>query len=792
MRPSIDSARRFRDLCWVVVFGAAIVGTAHRAHTAEPAGNSTARWIGVEAAASPNQWLAMRKTASVADSQVGLPIELKIAADSKYWLWINGEMLVFEGGLKRGPTPTDTYLDTVTWIPASAGEHTLAILVWHFGKEGFSHKNSGQAGLLVDQIGGDQFDSNASWSSLVHPAYGDTEGPHPNGRLAESNIRFDAAADLNWTAPEFDAGDWPAAVERGGPGDRPWGKLVDRPIPHWKDYGIQPYTNDASLGLPRTSKGEVFEGVLPYNAQVTPTIRVRCDGGRVIDIRTDNYRGGGPPNVRAEYVTRAGEQFYENLGWMNGHTVRYDVPEGVEVLELGYRETGFDTEFVGTFVCDDPFLNRLRDKASRTLYVTMRDTYFDCPDRERAQWWGDAVLELGEAFYALDLQSHRLARKGIRELMGWQRDDHTIFSPVPAGNYSSELPMQMLASVGRYGFWTYAWHSGDVDTIREVYPRVVQYLGVWEQADSGLVVPRNGGWTWGDWGENKDMPLLFNAWYYLALDGQRGMAKMLGRDDEVPAIEAKMARLKTAFNDSFWTGTQYRSPDYQGITDDRGHALAVVSGIADASQYDAITKVLRRQRHSSPYMEKYVLEALYQMNQPALALERMKQRYQKMVESDYSTLWEGWGIGAEGFGGGTINHAWSGGPLTIMSQFMAGISPTSLGYRSFEVRPQLGPLQHIDAHVESVSGPIDVAIQRGDSMEIVLGVPEGTTATVRLPDEHQEIRLGDRVIWTDGRLQTEASAKQDPSIRADHRQGEVHVSVPAGEWTVTAAAIPSP
>ena len=35
---------------------------------------------------------------------------------------------------------------------------------------------------------------------------------------------------------------------------------------------------------------------------------------------------------------------------------------------------------------------------------------------------------------------------------------------------------------------------------------------------------------------------------------------------------------------------------------------------------------------------------------------------------DYTTLFEGWGIGQEGFGGGTINHAWSGGPLTLLSQ----------------------------------------------------------------------------------------------------------------------------
>ena len=28
-----------------------------------------------------------------------------IAVDSKYWLWVNGQMVVYEGGLKRGPLP---------------------------------------------------------------------------------------------------------------------------------------------------------------------------------------------------------------------------------------------------------------------------------------------------------------------------------------------------------------------------------------------------------------------------------------------------------------------------------------------------------------------------------------------------------------------------------------------------------------------------------------------------------------------------------------------------------------
>lgn len=70
------------------------------------------------------------------------------------------------------------------------------------------------------------------------------------------------------------------------------------------------------------------------------------------------------------------------------------------------------------------------EKTARTLYVTMRDTYMDCPDRERAQWWGDMVNESGEAFYALSLPAADLTRKGMLELIKWQRRDSTIYSQI--------------------------------------------------------------------------------------------------------------------------------------------------------------------------------------------------------------------------------------------------------------------------------------------------------------------------------------------------------------------------
>ncbi|MDD4116396.1 MAG: alpha-L-rhamnosidase C-terminal domain-containing protein, partial [Massilibacteroides sp.] len=551
-----------------------------------------------------------------------------------------------------------------------------------------------------------------------------------NYRLPESNIRFDARCEMaDWMLSSF-KGNLSNAVVIADANDAPFGRLVERPIPLWKNYGLKSY--------PETRISATNDTVfcrLPYNCQVTPYLKVKAQAGQIIRIETDNYRGGGTPNVRAEYITRDGVQEYENYGWMNGHEVWYVLPEGVDVLDLKYRETGYDTEFSGVFHCDDEFLNELWKRSARTLYVTMRDNYMDCPDRERAQWWGDEVNELGEAFYALSPSSWLLAKKGVFELMNFQRKDDVIYAPVPAGNWFKELPLQMLASVGWYGFYTQYYYSADSSFVAPVYDRLRTYLHrVWQVDASGFPIERSGDWTWGDWGEHVDMGVLTTCWYYLALKAEREFALQLGKQVDAQENTRMMTSIERCFDTKYWTGTCFRSPGYKGETDDRAQAMAVVSGLASTDKYPALTKVLKKEYHASPYMEKYVLEALFQMKEASFAIERMKQRYQKMMNYPYTTLFEGWDIGPGGFGGGTINHAWSGGPLTLLSQKLCGVEPTSPGFKTFRVAPDLGSLKEAFAVVETQFGFIRVTVKKkGTKLNVELEVPEGTRAEVVLP-----------------------------------------------------------
>lgn len=687
-------------------------------------------------------WLCFRKEIYV--DNLEKQQHLKIAADSKYWLWINGDLIVREGGLKRGPNSNDTYCDEFSEIQGlRKGNNMVEILVWYFGKDGFSHKNSPTPGIYFDlEVGKQHFVSDSTWKVRRHPSFYVPEGEKPNYRLPESNIGYDASkeSDLN----TLDDTSWVNARDVSLE-DAGWNQLITRPIPMWKDYGLKKYSKLDYQG------DTLIIATLPYNAQVTPYIKLQASQGLKIDMRTDNYRGGGATNVFAEYITKEGMQEFETYGWMNGHQVYYKITKGVKVLDVRFRETGYDTAFRGSFSCNDTFYNTLWDKSLRTLYITMRDTYMDCPDRERSQWWGDVVNELGEAFYSLDHKAHLLTRKGIHELMNWQREDSVIYAPVPSGNWNQELPMQMLASVGYYGFWTYYVGTGDKQTIEDVYPNVRKYIHVWKTDENGLVIPRKGGWTWGDWGDNKDLILLYNAWYSLALKGFEKMALLMGEKQDAEWASVVNAKLKQAFHHYFWNGQYYVSPEYNGLPDDRAQALAVLAGILPETEYETIRPFFAKYYNASPYMEKYVLESLCAMGFGEDALRRMKIRYKDMVESSLTTLWEGWGIGNEGFGGGSYNHAWSGGPLTILSQYFAGIAPLKPGFKEFSVNPQLGCLKNVDAVVPTKWGDITISIVRGGSRMIVkLQVPDKTTAHFKVENGNNLVILGGKYKQKNG------------------------------------------
>ena len=340
--------------------------------------------------------------------------------------------------------------------------------------------------------------------------------------------------------------------------------------------------------------------------------------------------------------------------------------------------------------------------------------------------------------YCLDEKALLLYKKGVEMMSGWTKDSGYMLTVVPSGKDQFELPMQNLAGI--WGFWYYYMYTGDASFMPQAYEASKDYLKLFKMKN-GLVVHRTGSWDWPDWGENADIAPMENAWYYMALDSLINMAELLGRQDESGFFIKRKKDIENSYDKHFWKESFYYNKTDNKKPDDRANALAVISGLAGPKKYADIVKVLEKTTNSSPYMEKYVLDALCIVGYIDKAIIRMKKRYKEMVDYDYSTLWEYWNQD------GTLNHAWSGGPLITMSKFIAGVRPLETGYKRFEIKPYLGDLTNVKCVVPSAKGLIYVEIYKSaDSYHMKLKIPKGTEADVYLPvfgeDKYALFKLG--------------------------------------------------
>ena len=109
-------------------------------------GGGEAQIITTQEPIADGEWQCFRKEFTLLSAKKA---SLKIAADTRYWLWVNGELVVREGGLKRGPNPTDSYCDEFCELPnLKVGRNTVAILVQYYGKYSFSHAPSDRKSVV--------------------------------------------------------------------------------------------------------------------------------------------------------------------------------------------------------------------------------------------------------------------------------------------------------------------------------------------------------------------------------------------------------------------------------------------------------------------------------------------------------------------------------------------------------------------------------------------------------------------------------------------------------------------
>ncbi|MFS4482739.1 alpha-L-rhamnosidase C-terminal domain-containing protein [Hyunsoonleella sp. 2307UL5-6] len=755
-----------------------------------------AQWIWQQEDGPSNTWLSFRKTITV--DEIPEIVEAHIAVDSKFWLWINGEMVIFEGGLSRGPsqagawdrkkkiTPTNSWYETLNIQSyLKKGENTIAILVWYWGRETHkgTHIDSGKGGLLFSaQIGQQRLVSNGSWKAKQHSGYDNTIEPASKS-LVQYSVKFDAQKAMNdwsenaWYSSKFDDENWPEATEKGNAGVAPWYNLEPNIVPHLINHGLEDYKNHDDLQFPFISDGKTIKCKLPFNKQITPYLEVEAKVGDTIFITTDNRLN----KITATYITKSGTQKFESFSWMNGNEILYTIPKGVKVKALKYRWMSVG-EMSGKFEVDDPFYNRLWWMGNNTLFVCARDNFMDCPDRERALWIGDVADQTGYLFYAMDDAGRQLLKKAILQTTAFSENDVLgALGPLRV----RELVAQSLQFIAQC-IWPYYLNTGDLETLQHAYPYAYKYLKLFPTQENGLpeyrIKKSPDAWDWADWGVKNtiDKEPIQAAFYYLALKEAKKMAEVLGKTEDIAWYTRRMETMKPAFEKAYWKNGFYSS-NAEDLKDDRANAIAIVSGIADPEFYNQIVEnVLIPNRFSSPHFEWVVEEAMCIANRHKASLERMKDQYQSQVDKkSMSTLYEMFPRG------GSYNHAWNG-SNKILSKYIAGVAPTKAAWSEYEIMPKLLHIKQLKKTIPTVKGDIDIHIKvSDDTFQMALTSPKQTTAIVGIPKSDKDIKevwVNEKCIWKKGKNKK----KLNGLVYSSEDSKYLKFNIESGSWLISA------
>lgn len=452
--------------------------------------------------------------------------------------------------------------------------------------------------------------------------------------------------------------------------------------------------------------------------------------------------------------------------------------------------------------------------------------------RDRAIWAGDllsAGITLHDVFGA---DGDAVARNSLQIMADNPVAEFIIEPvslpfPVPSDLGTPGPAPGVCSGVARGGceFWgasysmalaqnmgTYYKLTGDTEFVRqnwEAVQRAVTYGNSLINPATGLVdVPRIASIDWSVEGRAVGQVASTNMVAYDSLANAAILAFAIGDVASAVQYSAQAASLKTAINDNLWNpdlGAYDASTDRRGYVVQDANSWAVYYGVADADQSAQIVQTmadtlttefgLRAAEEGisgypqivSPFVGSFSLPANYLAGRPDLAMEQMLATWGYMTGTDAgSTTWERIRL-PEGNLSGSIpylfgdsaSHAWGTGATSSLSDYVVGITPTSIAYGTWQVKPFPEGLQWAQGRVPTLAGPIASRWELGDDVfRLTVEAPAGTSGTVAVPT------LGaTRSIYRDGVLVWNGTAAVNGATASATSDGYVAFTGVTGSHT---------
>lgn len=546
-----------------------------------------------------------------------------------------------------------------------------------------------------------------------------------------------------WNEPDFNAVDWPPAVEL--PPDS--AILCGQEGPPIR---ITEELKPKSINEPLPN---VFVFDMGQNMVGCARLRVKEPAGQKIQLRfsevlndngtlyTDNLRGAKATD--AYYAKGAGTETWQPL--FTYHGFRYVEVTGLTAKPDLQTITGCvfhnDAAETGQFSCSNELLNRIQHNISWGLRGNMHSVPTDCPQRdERLGWMGDAQAFAPTACFNRDMAD--FFNKWLIDISDCQTSDGAVYDINPTF-------AQRGAAAPGWGDavvivpWVVYQYYGDRRILEQNYKTMAGWVQYMKNHSRDDLYEREG---YGDWVAVTPSPSkpIGAAYYYRSVSLMSQIAKILGKENDVIQYAELAQKIAAAFH------KQYYQPAlgwYEGRTQ-AANLLPLAFGITPKEEIARVAKniaddVRKRDTHLSTgfLATPVILQMLSRNGYHDLAYQVAAQKtypsWGHMVEKGATTIWELWNSDTEGPSMNSRNHFALGSHGRWYYDYLAGlrVDVQQPGYKRSIIAPRpVGDLQWVEAKLNTLYGVLACRWEKGpNNLKMWVTVPANTTAEIHIP-----------------------------------------------------------
>jgi alpha-L-rhamnosidase len=437
---------------------------------------------------------------------------------------------------------------------------------------------------------------------------------------------------------------------------------------------------------------------------------------------------------------------YESFRWIQLHVRETDRP--VEITNVGVRRRVYDWANPARIECGEPTLQRLFDATVNTLCNCALETNQDGAGRERQQYSGDVGHQQHAIRYSFGEYRH-----GARYLktysQGLTLDGYFLDCWPGYDRLARLMQRQMGATIWGpildhgIGFNFDCWHhyleSGDLDALREPYPRLCRFARYLDclRRDDGLLPVENLGVpsVWIDhnaYRQQRHKQCAFNL--YAAAMLQHALAPIAEALGDDPSPYRQFGReIEAAAVARFWNASEGVFVVGDGRLCDRSLATAILYDQCPGGDTSAALRALvecpPNLGVSYPANAIWRYWALNKCGRTDVIINELRDRWATMNSVLFNnTLQENWHTHMDSRD--QFSHC-PVAPLIVLHQCIAGIRPTSPGFTSCEIRPQLGDLGRLAFSAHTPQGVIAFSAEpAAGGHKVAVTVPDTCRATI--------------------------------------------------------------